>query len=149
MTTAKDILNSKKSDIVSIADELTVYDAVTTLAKFKIGFLIVTDSAGNFAGVLSERDVVQKCINFRKLPEQVKIKDIMTGKERVISGSEDDHVESIMNTMTEKKIRHLPVFKGDQLKGIISIGDVIKILLHEKDNEIKTLASYVSGNYPG
>ncbi len=146
---AKDILESKKGEVVSIVDDLTVYDAVAALTKFKIGFLIVKNLSGHFQGVLSERDVVNKCVLQKKSPDQMKIREIMTGKEKVISGFEDEDVEAIMNTMTEKKIRHLPIFNGDQLKGIISIGDVIKILLNEKDSEIKTLSSYVSGNYPG
>jgi CBS domain-containing protein len=146
---AKEILRSKGGAIVSITEASTVAQAVAALAQHKIGFLIVNDASGAFAGVLSERDVVQKCVSGKKDTDQVPVSAIMTPKERVITGTEEEDIESIMNTMTERKIRHLPIFNGPQLKGIISIGDVIKTILQAKDEEIKTLSSYVSGNYPG
>ena len=147
--TAKDILDAKGGDIVSIAENATVFQAVAILTKYKIGLLIVHTATGRFGDVISERDVVQKCVNLKKNPEQVTVNEIMTPREQVQTGSEEEEIQEIMNTMTEKKVRHLPIFKGDELKGIISIGDVIKNLLTEKDNEIKTLSGYVSGNYPG
>lgn len=146
---AKDILQSKGGDIISISDSSTVSQAVSILSQRKIGLLIVNGTAGAFAGVLSERDVVQKCVNEKKDAGQMTVGEIMTPKDHVKTGTEDEEVEQIMNTMTESKIRHLPIFSGDQLKGIISIGDVIKTILQAKDDEIKTLSSYVSGNYPG
>jgi CBS domain-containing protein len=146
---AKDILESKGGEIVSISENATVFQAATTLSKYKIGLLIVNNASGGFSGVLSERDVIQKCLNLKKDVEQVNVRDIMTMKENVIKGSEEEDIQTIMNTMTEKKVRHLPIFNGNELKGIISIGDVIKNLLSLKDDEIKTLAGYVSGNYPG
>ena len=78
----------------------------------------------------------------------LKAKDIMTPKERLIAATEDDDIQTIMNTMTERKIRHIPVFKENQLLGIISIGDVVKNILVAKDNEIKTLTEYAFGQYP-
>jgi CBS domain-containing protein len=146
---AKDILKSKRGEVICIAESSTVYQAAAILAKYKIGLLIVNDLSGNFAGVLSERDVVQKCVNLKKDPEQVRVSDIMTSRDKVSIGSEDEEVQEIMNTMTENKIRHLPIFSGEQLKGIVSIGDVIKTILEAKDEEIKSLSNYLSGNYPG
>jgi CBS domain-containing protein len=146
---AKDILQFKRGEVISIAETSTVLQAVATLAKYKIGLLIVNDLSGNFAGVLSERDVVQKCVNSKKDPDQVRVFDIMTPRDKVSIGSEDEEIQEIMNTMTENKIRHLPIFSGEQLKGIVSIGDVIKAILEAKDEEIKSLSNYVSGNYPG
>ncbi|MDD8018945.1 MAG: CBS domain-containing protein [Bacteroidota bacterium] len=146
---AKDILQSKGGTIVSVVEDATIFEAATVLTKQKIGFLIVKNISGNVVGVLSERDVVQKCVCLKKESEKTSVRDIMTPKEKILAASEDDDIQSLMNTMTEKKIRHLPIFKGDQLCGIISIGDVIKNMLDAKDHEIKTLSAYVSGNYPG
>jgi predicted transcriptional regulator len=73
----------------------------------------------------------------------------MTPREKIVAASEGDDVQSLMNTMTQKKIRHLPIFKGMELSGVISIGDIIKNMLELKDYEIKTLIDYISGKYPG
>jgi len=146
---AKDILASKGKEILTISEDATVFDVVTKLAAHKIGFLIVTNTQAGVAGVLSERDVIQKCISLQKEPAQMKAKEVMTPRERLVSATEEEDVQQIMNTMTEKKIRHLPIFDDDQLKGIISIGDVIKFILEAKDSEIKTLTEYAFGQYPG
>lgn len=146
---AKDILASKSKEILTISEDATVFDVVTKLATHKIGFLIVTNTEAGVAGVLSERDIIQKCISLQKDPTTMKAKDVMTPREKLVSATEEEDVQQIMNTMTEKKIRHLPIFDGDQLKGIISIGDVIKFILEAKDSEIKTLTEYAFGQYPG
>lgn len=146
---AKDILLSKGNSVLSIQEDASVQQAVSELSSRKIGFLIVRNASGEVTGVVSERDVINKCVNQKSDPEKTLVKDIMTPKEKIILGFEEDDIESIMNTMTEKKIRHLPIFSGDQITGIISIGDVIKVLLESKDKEIQALSAYVSGNYPG
>ena len=74
----------------------------------------------------------------------MKASEIMTPKANLITASEEDDIESIMTKMTDNKIRHLPIFQGEQLVGLISIGDVIKFILEEKNEEIKSLIDYVS-----
>ena len=145
---AKDILANKSKTVFTIFEEHTVFDVVAELAKNKIGFLVVTNISDGVAGVISERDVIHKCVHQKRDPLSVKAKDIMTPKERLIAATEDDDIQTIMNTMTERKIRHIPVFKENQLLGIISIGDVVKNILVAKDNEIKTLTEYAFGQYP-
>jgi CBS domain-containing protein len=145
---AKDILASKGRVIFTIKENETVQDVVAKLVTNKIGFLVVFDSADNVSGVISERDVVNKCIHHHKNPSQMKAVEIMTTRENLISATEEDDIEKLMSTITEKKIRHLPVFKENQLTGIISIGDVIKFILLAKDEEIKTLTHYAFGQYP-
>lgn len=146
---AKDILSTKGNTVLSIQEDASVQQAVAELSSRKIGFLVVKSAAGDVTGVMSERDVINKCVNAKSDPGKTLVKDIMTPKDKVILGFEEDEIQSIMNTMTEKKIRHLPIFSGNQITGIISIGDVIKVLLESKDKEIQALSAYVSGNYPG
>lgn len=146
---AKDILAIKGGGTLNIKENVSVQEAVNELANRKIGFLIVQNEAGEVTGVMSERDVINKCIHTKKDPEKTRVKDIMTPRDKIVLGFEEDEIQSIMNTMTEKKIRHLPIFREDQLTGIISIGDVIKVILESKDKEIQALSAYVSGNYPG
>jgi CBS domain-containing protein len=145
---AKDILATKSKTIFTISEDMTVFDVVGALAKNKIGFLIVTNTAGGVAGVISERDVVHKCVFVKHDPASVKAREIMTPREKLIAATEEEDIQTIMNTMTERKIRHIPVFKEDQLLGVISIGDVIKFMLDAKDSEIKTLTEYAFGQYP-
>lgn len=146
---AKDILANKPKSLFTISDESSVIDVVSELTKNKIGFLVVTNPATGVAGVISERDVVQKCIHMKRDPGSMKAKEIMTGRDQLVTATEEDEIQSIMNTMTERKIRHIPVFNENQMLGVISIGDVIKYILDAKDKEIKTLTDYAFGQYPG
>jgi CBS domain-containing protein len=145
---AKDILDSKGRKIFAVTEDTTVFDAISELANNKIGLLIVKNSAGNISGVLSERDIIQKCIYPKKDPGLLRSRDIMTPKENIVVAAEEDDIQNLMNTMTEKRIRHLPIFKGQELAGIISIGDIVKSMLEIKDYEIKSLIDYISGHYP-
>ena len=140
----KDILNSKGRKVFTVSEDDSVEFVVSQLATNKIGFLIVQTSAGAVAGVISERDVVHRCMSMKKDPVLMKAKEIMTPKGQLITAAEDDEIEHIMSTMTEKKIRHLPVFQNDAIAGLISIGDVIKFILEEKNEAIKSLMDYVS-----
>jgi len=147
--TAREILNRKGRKVFSITDNATVSEAVLELVNNKIGLLIVKTTSGTIAGVISERDIIRKCIHPKKDPTQIRAGDIMTPRENIVAASEGDDTQSLINTMTQKKIRHLPIFKGTELSGVISIGDIIKNMLEIKDYEIKTLLDYISGKYPG
>lgn len=84
----------------------------------------------------------------KKDPGLLRARDIMTPKENIVVAAEEDDIQNLMNTMTEKRIRHLPIFRGQELSGIISIGDIVKSMIEIKDYEIKSLIDYISGNYP-
>jgi CBS domain-containing protein len=145
---AKDILGSKGRKIFAVTEDTTVFEAISELANNKIGLLIVKNATGNISGVLSERDIIQKCIYLKKDPGMLRARDIMTPKENIVVAAEEDDIQNLMNTMTEKRIRHLPIFGGKELSGIISIGDIVKSMIEIKDYEIKSLIDYISGNYP-
>ena len=92
----KNILDSKGRKIFTISEDTTVYNVVSELSANKIGFLIATNASGNVTGVISERDVVHKCVNAKKDPAQMKASEIMTPKANLITASEEDDIESIM-----------------------------------------------------
>nr|AOR51185.1 hypothetical protein [uncultured bacterium pAM1] len=140
----KDILKSKAKKIFTVTTENTVEQVVNELATNKIGFLVVMDLSGALAGVISERDVVHRCMSAKKDPVSVTAAEIMTPKSRLYTATDGEDVERIMATMTEKKIRHLPIVQEDMVIGVISIGDVIKYILEEKDEAIRSLTEYVS-----
>lgn len=140
----KDILNSKGRSLFSVHEDSTVENIVAALAANKIGFMIVKDSANAVTGVISERDIVHRCMSAKRDPSTVKAKEIMTQREKLITANEEQEIDEVMTLMTEKKVRHLPVFHGSELTGLISIGDVVKIILDDKNDEIKSLMDYVS-----
>ncbi len=146
--TAREILDVKGRRVYSISADRSVSEAVAELVKHNIGLLIVRDTSGDIAGVLSERDIIRKCDLAGKSLAAVRAGEIMTPKDLIVAADEGDDIQILMYIMTERKVRHLPVFRGRELTGIISIGDVIKNMLEMKDFEIKSLIDYISGKYP-
>ncbi len=140
----KDILNSKGRSLFSVHEDATVEHIVAELAANKIGFLIVKGNDNTVAGVISERDIVHRCMSAKKDPSKATAKEIMTEREKLVTANEDQEIDEVMTMMTRKKVRHLPVFQGNEITGLISIGDVIKIMLDDKDEAIKTLMDYVT-----
>ena len=146
---AKNILDAKGRKIFSINEHTTVAEAVSEIVELNIGLVIVRDDEGALVGVLSERDVIKKCVLFNLDQHTLLVKDIMTARPEIFVADEEDDLQDLMNTMTGNRIRHLPIFKNGELSGMISIGDILKNLLDAKDHTIKTLSDYISGSYPG
>lgn len=144
MKTVKEILKAKGYDIWSVAPDASVYDALKLMADKNIGAVLVID-AGKLVGILSERDYARRVIYKGKLPEDTPVYEIMT--EKVLWVRPDQTVEECMALMTDKRVRHLPVFEGDQLIGVISIGDVVKAIISEQEFMIEQLEHYITGGY--
>lgn len=130
------ILATKGANIVTVRANQTLKEAVVLLAKHKIGAVVVVDEAGKLAGILSERDVIREAARRDDVLSQP-VGEIMT--QAVITGTPQDDLRSVMQTMTERRFRHLPIMDGGQLIGIISIGDVVKAQLDEYEGEIESL----------
>lgn len=140
----KSILKAKArgAGVVTISPESTVAEAARALASNRIGALIAVDDGGAIAGILSERDIVRGVALQGEGCLRSKVRDLMTAA--VLTCHEDDRLESLMATMTEKRIRHLPVVDAsDRLTGIVTIGDVVKSRLDEADMEVDNLRHYV------
>jgi len=139
--TVKTILSTKGGDVISIEPTASLETAVKTLAKHRIGALLVLGPDRRVVGILSERDVV------RALGEQgadvltMPLAQVMTRK--VVTCGETETVGTLMEQMTAGKFRHVPVVEQDQVVGIISIGDVVKHRLHEMDQESAALRDYI------
>ena len=143
MATIANLIAAKKSgSIISVSPGDTVYDALKLMAEKSIGALLVMEQ-GEVKGILSERDYARKVILHNKSSRDTKVSEIMTAP--VISIPPETSPDAALAVMTAKHIRHLPVMKGNELQGIISIGDVVKFLLEEKDVEISNLSAYISG----
>jgi CBS domain-containing protein len=139
--TIKAILSAKGGDLISIEPTATIEAAVETLAKHKIGALLVLGPDRRVIGILSERDIVRVLAEHGAEVLTKPLAQVMTRK--VVTCSPNEPVASIMEWMTTRKFRHVPVVEEDQLVGIISIGDVVKHRLHEMEQESAALRDYI------
>jgi CBS domain-containing protein len=137
------ILKEKGREIWSIAPDATVYNALQTMAEKGVGALLVLEN-GQIVGVLSERDYARKIILRGKSSRETPVSEIMNSP--AITISQDCPVDEAMRTMTEHRVRHLPVLDGGgTLAGVISIGDLVKWIITSHEKTIEQLKSYISG----
>ena len=143
MKTLQQVLNDKKhKEVISIAPNRPVYDALVILAEYKIGALTVMDG-DKLVGIFSERDYAREVILQGRSSKTTQISEVMTAK--VITGSPTDLTESAMSMMIEKRIRHLPVVDGEKVIGMLSLGDLVKETIAYQQRLIKELESYIKG----
>ena len=130
------------SGILTVTGDTPVAGAVETMNQHHVGALLVVDGEKRLLGIVSERDVMR---HFAACTEGLQVEEIMTPKERLIIGHSDDTLEYAMRTITENRIRHLPILERERLVGILSIGDVLKAHLRTVERERKMLEDYVNG----
>jgi len=136
------LLETKGKEIISVSPDTVIRDAICKMAEKSAGTALVMDG-NKLVGIFSERDIIRKVYLKDKCGKATKVSEIMsTGLTTV---KPDTTLESCMEMMTEKRIRHLPVLNGDQVVGVISIGDIVKFMVQEKEFVIKNLQSYISG----
>ncbi|OGT80822.1 MAG: histidine kinase [Gammaproteobacteria bacterium RIFCSPLOWO2_02_FULL_61_13] len=141
MTIINELLKSKGHDVWSIAPGDIVFNAIKMMADKGVGALMVMDG-DKLVGVISERDYARKVILQGRSSKDTPVRDIMTTP--VICARPEQTVEAGMALMTEKRIRHLPVVEEGRLVGIVSIGDLVKSILAEKEFLIAQLETYIT-----
>lgn len=139
-----DILKNKGGAVISVTPDDFVFDVLKLMAERNIGAVLVM-SGEKLEGLFSERDYARKIILKGRNSRETHVRDIMS-RELIIVHPEDSVMESLA-IMTEKRIRHLPVLAGQQVVGLISIGDLVKKVIDEQHIIIKHLESYISGGY--
>jgi CBS domain-containing protein len=142
VATVRDMLKTKGREVWSVTPDTSVYDALKLMADKNIGAVLVMDG-DNIMGILSERDYARKIVLQGKASVNTPASEIMTG--RVMCVGPEETAEQVMALMTEKKVRHLPVLEDDRLIGIISIGDVVKATIAQKEFIIEQLEHYIRG----
>lgn len=147
MKTAREILKNKKKEVWSITPKNTVFDALKLMGEKEIGALMVIDEKGKVHGIISERDYARKVILKGKTSRETKVSEIMTPMDRMFTVKPETTVEDCMVLITAKRIRHIPVFEDEKFVGVISIGDVVKSIISEKDMLIEHLSNYIAGKY--
>ncbi len=142
MKTVEQILDAKGSDVWSITPDASVLEAIKLMAEKEVGALLVM-TGEKPVGIVSERDYARKVILKGRSSQKTPIQDIMTT--HVVCVSPNQSIEECMALMTEKHIRHLPVMDGERLRGMLSIGDLVKAVIAEQKLVIKELERYISG----
>jgi CBS domain-containing protein len=143
MKTLQQLLDIKKhKEVISIAPNRPVFDALVILAEYKIGALVVLEN-DKLVGIFSERDYAREVILKGKSSKTTQIHEVMTAK--VLAAKPNDSIEQAMSVMSEKRIRHLPVVENNQVIGMLSIGDLVKETIAYQKDLIKQLESYING----
>jgi CBS domain-containing protein len=131
------LLGDKGHGVTTVRTTEKVSAAVTKLNEERIGALVVLDRWGKLAGMFSERDVIHALAQDGAKALDYEVHELMTPD--VTTCSPDDRIEDVMALMTAHRVRHLPVMAGERLVGLISIGDLVKYRLDEKEAEAKVL----------
>ncbi|HEY5244397.1 MAG TPA: CBS domain-containing protein [Acidimicrobiales bacterium] len=136
-----DILEAKGSTVATISGDATVGDAVAELARRSIGALVVSTDGSHIEGIISERDVVRRLGREQEGLMRRPVRAIMSAP--VHTCAPDDTTENVMATMTNRRVRHVPVVADGAMVGLVSIGDVVKSRIQELEEDAKVLVEYI------
>ena len=144
MYTVSKILDRKGGMVLSVEIGESVFDAISLMAEVNIGAVLVQQD-DTISGIFTERDYLQKVALKSLSSKDVQVGDVMS--QPVITADPGDSIQQCMETMTSCHCRHLPVVENGKLLGIVSIGDLVKRLVDEKESEIEQLNQYITGTY--
>jgi len=144
MKQISDLLKHKGRDVWSLSPDATVYEAIDQMAQKEVGALLVMEG-DKLVGIVSERDYARKVILNGKSSKETPVREIMSYP--VVCASPELTVEQTMTLLTEKRIRHLPVVIGEKVVGVISIGDVVRGMIDDRNFHIDQLTKYVTGSF--
>ncbi len=143
MTRVEDFIKlNENRQIWTISNDQSVMQALILMSEKNIGAIIIADSNDFPIGIFSERDYARKIILKGKSSKDTLLDEVMT--KELITITKDHKIDQCMEIMTEKKIRHLPVLENKKIIGIISIGDVLKIMIKEQKDLINHLQKFIT-----
>jgi CBS domain-containing protein len=143
--TVRSVLDAKGHDVLSISPGATVYEAIADMARLQVGALLVV-SGRELVGIISERDYARKVILQGRSSRDTTVQEIMTPSPITVTLAQT--VDDCLRIITEKRIRHLPVMDGGELKGLVSIGDLVKTVISSQAYTIDQLHTYIEAGYP-
>jgi CBS domain-containing protein len=142
----RSLLRQKGATVWSISPDSSVYEAIEQMADKKIGALLVL-RGGRLDGIVTERDYARKVILKGKHSRETRVRDIMTAQ--VLFVTPNQSIDECMRLMTTRRVRHLPVLEGENVVGIVSMGDLVNWIIASHEQTIQHLQNYIAGTYPG
>jgi CBS domain-containing protein len=142
MLTVRQLLGMKKAEVFAVGSDAAVIDAIRLMADKSIGAVLVMQGQ-RLVGIVSERDYARKVVLRDRASSTTRVSEIMTAD--VVTVDPNDSVEHCMQLMTERRFRHLPVVEGSAIKGVISIGDLVKAVIEDQRRDIDQLQRYIAG----
>ena len=146
--TIRHLLDKKGSQVHTIGQDQTVYEAIEQMDQHRVGSLVVVDApaSNRVVGIITERDYLRKIALAGRTSQTTHVKEIMTANPVVVGPNRA--IEAVMEIMTAKRVRHLPVMEGETLVGLISIGDVVQAVSKEQETTIHYLEGVLNGTNP-
>ena len=141
MRSVRQLLEGKAPEVFSIGPDAPVIEAIRLMAEKRIGAVVVCEH-GRLVGILSERDYARKIVLQGRSSSDTPVRAIMTAE--VISVGLGDTADHCMQLVTDRRIRHLPVLDGDEVRGVVSIGDLVKAVIEDQRLELDQLQRYIA-----
>lgn len=135
----------KYRTLVTVGQDESVSVAILNMAEHDRGSIPVHDEKGELVGIITERDIVRKCVAHSKDCSRLKVRDVMS--KRVVIGTPEDDLNYAIGVMKQHRIRHLPIVKNKKVTGIISMRDLLGVQLEEYTAQARFLSDYISGSY--
>ncbi len=142
MKLVQQLLDRKGTEIISIVQDASVFDAIKLMADRAVGSLLVMDGS-DLKGIVTERDYARKVIVKGRSSESTEVREIMSTD--IVTATTQQTVNECMTVMTERRIRHLPVVMDGEVIGLISIGDLVQAIISDQQEEIEQLGQYIRG----
>ena len=144
MSTIRDILDRKGVNVLTTTSNASVLEAIGAMSEANVGAIVIQDG-DQPNGIFTERDYLRKIALEGKSSSDTPVSQVMSSPLITVPSGESTH--AAMETMTDRRCRHLVVVEDEAMVGIVSLGDLVKHLLQEKEAEVEQLSSYISGNY--
>lgn len=144
MSTIREILAIKGNNVLTTSAQTSVLDAIGIMSEANVGAIVI-QNGDQPDGIFTERDYLRKIALQGLSSRNTAVSDVMSSPLITVESSDDS--QAAMETMTDRRCRHLIVVDDGNMQGIVSLGDLVKHMLHEKEAEVEQLSSYISGNY--
>jgi CBS domain-containing protein len=135
------ILREKGGQVFSVPESSTLKEAADLLDSRKVGAMVILNEAGSVIGVISERDIIRNIARIGADALKCTVGEVMT--RNIVTAKPRETLETAMDRMTDRRIRHLPVVEGSRLLGVVSIGDLVKWRIAEAQSEVEAVRSYI------